>query len=67
MQDGQIAEIIEFKHSPVYEGAIVQRYDNALILLGKPSGKCWPRMFEGRINFEGMSIRILAPGTQIEI
>lgn len=46
MQDGDIAVIVGWGYSSCL-GAIVQRYHDDLIYLGKGWGSCWPGVFKG--------------------
>lgn len=66
MKDGQIAVITEWKCSPEYIGRIVQRYGFILITLGKDAGQAFPSFFKD-CRDEAYRVRILGPGTVIEI
>ncbi len=71
MQDGEIAIVTKWSNCDGYIGDIVQRYADYLLVVGKPSGKGWGRMFNDPSkafmdNGECM-VRILPKGTVIEI
>jgi hypothetical protein len=66
MGDGDVAVIETWPSTTEYNGLVVQRYKDILILLGSKSGKSWPNIFD-RAHGDGLLVRILPKGTLIEI
>ena len=72
MIDGDIGQIILWdglKES--YIGTIIQRYNNALVVIGKDYGSSWPDLLKsGRdtnSSREKFMVELLPKGTQIEL
>jgi hypothetical protein len=71
MKDGDIGIITSWSHvTDLYKGTIVQRYDQGIILLGRPSGESFASILAVqnlKENFKTHRVRLLQPGTLIEI
>ena len=69
MQDGDIAEILSWSNTTIQNGVIVQRFNNALVALGKNSGDCWSGLFTNKGNMVSSNcrVRILPKGTQLKV
>ena len=67
MLDGQIGRITRWWSGCV--GAVVQRYGDALVVIGRARGEGWLGAFAGCLPLypNDYRIQILPPGTQIEI
>lgn len=66
MQDGHIGIITAWKWS-THVGDVVQRWGEHLICLGKGYTSSWPHFFnETSVGF-GNRVRILPPGSKLEI
>lgn len=67
MQDGEVAVITNWPPASMeeYTGAIVQRYKDALICLGKRSADCWSTIFKSR--HEDCRVRLLKVGDIIRV
>ena len=61
MEDGQIAEIVEWGHG--YEGRLIQRFKEYWVCIGKSSGNC----YVGLKNSTTLRVRLLEEGDQIII
>ena len=68
MSDGDIAEIIHWSNTPrVHTGQIVQRYGDALVVLGQPSKNSFSDLFCGGGPFdERCRVELLRDGNSIE-
>lgn len=64
MQDGDVAEIVEWHHAGCI-GAIIQRYDDAIILIGKPSSEAYVSILDWDEAVTECRVKILSPGTLI--
>lgn len=75
MRDGEIAVIKSWMTSSgsqtsIYNGTIVQRYGDSLVVLGKGRGDSWVTLFSDKYSPEtlvGCEVQILKPGTKLEI
>lgn len=67
MEDGDIAEIVKWGINHIQIGKIVQRYKNNLIVIGSHSGAGWSDIFKPGVCLDDCIVRILPPGTQIEL
>jgi hypothetical protein len=68
MLDGQIGEIVNWApYGPDYIGAIVQRYGNILITIGKSVGDGWSSLFNTPEDKRGCLVRILDEGETLTI
>ena len=60
MRDGQIAEIVKWSHDG-YNGQIIQRYEDTLIVIGENRGKSFTTALSVT-NDVGLRVRILEDG-----
>lgn len=63
LKDGQIAVITEWDSLIAYSGRIIQRHGDTLVSLGMPSANRWSVIPHG----DSYRVRVLAPGTKLEI
>lgn len=67
MKDGDVAVIVEWgEYDNSHVGEVVQRYKNALVVLGKPSANCWTTMFTHG-NSNKYRVRILKKGEKLVV
>lgn len=66
MKDGDVAEIVNW-FCDEEPGTIVQRYGDALIIIGGRSGLCYPKLFtvEDTRRLLTCKVTILPPGSTI--
>lgn len=71
MEDGQVAEIVEWKQVNVddpYEGRIVQRVGSDLITIGSGRGNTWIELFKCNLkDLPKCIVRLLQNGEEIVI
>lgn len=66
MKDGDVAEVISWFNDEIEMGTVVQRYGNALIIIGKYSGESYPTIFNGGDEeLNNAEVRILNSGSEI--
>ena len=65
MENGELAVIVSWPGWPQRVGQVVQRYQNAMVILGTRSGQCFPTLIGS--NPESCRVRILEPGESITI
>lgn len=66
MKDGDVAEIVEWHH-PECIGSIIQRYEDIIIFIGKPSGNSYPTLFKSGEFLKKCKVRILSPRSLITL
>ena len=69
MKDGDIAVITKWRQTS-YEGDVVQRFEDYLISVGKPSSQGWGKLFKSYhtlLHDGSCMVRILPKGTVLEI
>lgn len=64
MKDGDVAEIVEW-HQPRCIGDVIQRYEDTIIFIGKPSGDSYTSLFESGVYLKKCKVRILPPHSSI--
>jgi hypothetical protein len=64
MKDGQIGVISRWSTGD-YIGVVVQRYGKHLVALNKPYKSGWQNLWPDQID--GCMVRILPPGTKLEV
>lgn len=67
MKDGDVAEIVNwFRDEEMEPGTIVQRYGDALIIIGERSGLCYPKLFTAEDTcLLTCRVTVLPPGSTI--
>lgn len=67
MKDGDVAEIVNwFCDDEMEPGTVVQRYKDALIIIGERSGSCYPNIFTVEdMHLVKCKVTILPPGSTI--
>lgn len=66
LKDGQVAVITKWGCG--YEGRVIQRYGNHLIVLGKPNGDGWDNIFgKPRESAKDCRVRILEDGETLVV
>lgn len=66
MKDGDLAAIVSWRSYPERTGRVVQRYGNALVMVGAHSGKSFSTIFAGGGPTDGCVVRILKAGETIQ-
>lgn len=69
MRDGDVAEILNWHNRDLSPGDVIQRYQDVIIPIGKPSGKAYTTLFAAPISAVCYSnkVKILQKGTLIEL
>lgn len=73
MKDGDIAEVVKWYDSLVPVGTVIQRYGEAVVLIGEAKGKCYPLIFDLECDYleykylRYIEVRILPKGTVITL
>lgn len=69
MRDGDVAEILNWHNRDLSPGDVIQRYQDAIIPIRKPSGKAYTTLFAAPISAVCYSnkVKILQKGTLIEL
>lgn len=66
MKDGQLAVVLKWDWNTNMVGLIIQRHGNAAVVLGEPSGKCYPSIFNSQYS-EDYRVRVLEEGELIRV
>lgn len=66
LQDGQVAEIVEWSGDRSKIGTIIQRFDTTIIVIGKSSGYSYPNLLSTD-NPEDYLVRVLDEGNLIQL
>lgn len=69
MKDGDVAEILNWHSEDLKPGDVIQRYRDAIILIGEPMGKSYTTLLTAPISTVCFSnkVKILPKGTLIEL
>lgn len=73
MRDGDVAEVVKWYDSLVPVGTVIQRYGEAVVLIGEAKGKCYPLIFDLECDYleykylRYIEVRILPKGTVITL
>lgn len=69
MQDGDVAEILSWHDKGLKSGDVIQRYEDAIIPIGKTSGEAYTTLLTTPMSPVCYSnkVRILRKGTLIEL
>ena len=69
MRDGDVAEILTWHHNDLSPGDVIQRYEDAIIPIGKTSGEAYTTLLTAPMSPVCYSnkVRILRKGTLIEL
>lgn len=66
MKDGDVAEVINWLGDGMDPGTVVQRYGDALIVIGARRGECYPTIFTAASSeLCNCKVMILPPGSAI--
>lgn len=66
MNDGQLAVIVQWGNESSYNGIIVQRWRDHLIIIGESD--CWSNIYKPGCGLsEDCRVRILQPGELLEV
>lgn len=66
MKDGDIAIIMKWHDEHLSKGDLIQRYNNSIIVIGKPYNNSYPDMFD-RKYLNAIEVLILRPGAEITV
>lgn len=68
MKDGDLAEVVNNDNVQIEEGTVIQRYENTIILVGKPSGYAYLGLLgSSREGTSNVRVKILPKGTLIRL
>lgn len=67
MKDGDVAVVIKWRNDSVPQGAVVQRYGKAIVLIGVQEDRCYPTIFDAvkSVSSGKYLVTILPKGTNI--